>query len=600
VPYTVTSSVDGSLTTREFDGPDLSLGRSPPSDILLDDQTVAAQHARVVVEDRNFVITDLETETGTFVNGERIESVFLADKDCIRIASFELLVSFAGPDNQLGLRITRIEDTSPLGAGVNQPGEISYSAAYTLRRDVFDNNSFKRWLSASILGGILVAIPLLFLYPRALSPGTVSQAHTFIGNQCSQCHVFPHGPSNQKCEGCHKGPLHHDNQVSNPTCVSCHAEHRGMVKLSFVDNRECTQCHGALKTKDSKTQTQEPSRNFIPSVTDFVTDHPQFAISVREQDDSGRPQKKGKLIRRIRLDVDGKQILRPSKGDDKFVGFNQQFQGMIKLNHRKHVGKPIARKSDDDKVQLGCSECHTPAADGKRMQKITFANHCSGCHQNRHLQIDPNADDKKLAACTVPHGSEERVREYLIVFFSENECQPFPALELDPRLLMTKLKGQPTQSVQDKVKAAEESIYRDRCAYCHKVDRDAMPWPKVVNARIPERWFDHAEFDHKKHRLVKCESCHSGFGWRSDGSANEKKLVSVNPYESTETEDILIPGIETCRNCHRDSKSSGGAIQGTATTACGACHLYHDKDKDKNWSEKLPIEQKPVPTIQRR
>ena len=43
---------------------------------------------------------------------------------------------------------------------------------------------------------------------------------------------------------------------------------------------------------------------------------------------------------------------------------------------------------------------------------------------------------------------------------------------------------------------------------------------------------------------------------------------------SRETADVLIPGIETCRDCHRPGADS-------AESRCFECHVYHDWTKQK-------------------
>src|SRR5262249_17884397 len=137
--------------------------------------------------------------------------------------------------------------------------------------------------------------------------------------------------------------------------------------------------------------------NLKSDIQDFAH-HPPFAFSARQFDEDGRLLKDAK-IERVRFDEQGKQRLKPSEEHDpRLAGYNRTVQGAIRLNHYTHLNKPIARKGDNDKVQLSCESCHVLALDGKRMQKITFADHCAGCHQQRDLKIDPNADEKKVAA----------------------------------------------------------------------------------------------------------------------------------------------------------------------------------------------------------
>jgi len=68
----------------------LTLGRSMSADIQLDDLTVSREHARVTkTKTGDFVLEDLQSGNGTFVNGERIHSHNLEDGDVVAIGNNE-------------------------------------------------------------------------------------------------------------------------------------------------------------------------------------------------------------------------------------------------------------------------------------------------------------------------------------------------------------------------------------------------------------------------------------------------------------------------------------------------------------------------------
>ena len=51
----------------------LTVGRSPHSDLFLDDVTVSRHHARVLRDEGGFWVEDLNSLNGTYVNRKRIE-----------------------------------------------------------------------------------------------------------------------------------------------------------------------------------------------------------------------------------------------------------------------------------------------------------------------------------------------------------------------------------------------------------------------------------------------------------------------------------------------------------------------------------------------
>jgi len=73
----------------------INMGRDSSNEIVIDDPKSSRQHAKIKLEGDNFVIYDLASSNGTFVNGEKITSVKLNDGDEIKIGdtvfAFKLL-----------------------------------------------------------------------------------------------------------------------------------------------------------------------------------------------------------------------------------------------------------------------------------------------------------------------------------------------------------------------------------------------------------------------------------------------------------------------------------------------------------------------------
>ena len=72
-------------------GPEVIVGRSPDSDIFLDDITVSRHHARLRAADGGVTLTDLDSLNGTYVNRRRIEEPeSLQHGDELQIGKFRL------------------------------------------------------------------------------------------------------------------------------------------------------------------------------------------------------------------------------------------------------------------------------------------------------------------------------------------------------------------------------------------------------------------------------------------------------------------------------------------------------------------------------
>jgi hypothetical protein len=66
------------------------IGRSPDCHVFLDDVTVSRRHAEIVHENDAYVIRDLGSLNGTFVNRHRIESAVLEADDEVQIGKYRM------------------------------------------------------------------------------------------------------------------------------------------------------------------------------------------------------------------------------------------------------------------------------------------------------------------------------------------------------------------------------------------------------------------------------------------------------------------------------------------------------------------------------
>src|SRR5262245_1536359 len=460
---------------------------------------------------------------------------------------------------------------------------------------------------------------------RLYTSGPVSTKHAMFNVQCAQCHLPGRATAGQTaaptngywlkvsdhaCLKCHDGSLHHDAQTFTSTCVACHVEHKGHVELAAMSDRHCTQCHADLETKEGKPTVY--GRN----IDRFPTRHPEFAVSVKD----------GERTVRVRLD-DKAHLVDTAE---------------VCLDHQKHLKPALVRPDapwyrpgmkgvvDTPKgLQLGCTFCHQ--ADGQQayMTPISYAKHCAMCHP---LEFDR----RKFKGAVVPHDKPGIVHAFLRTRYAEapegeqpppaaaaqkkadeEESQPRrrlgsrdePAEEEQPR---ARLGGRAPSEPQEKPKAksvqdVEASLFfkdKDKqltnpCLLCHTLMAPGNPQaavrcsetnrqeprvvdqavntvraalkgergdnlPEVTATGIPSRWLPHSRFDHGAHRPLACTECHPA-------------------AKSTETKDVLLPSIASCRECHR-------GVAG-ARSGCVECHLYHDPIRTRDLNGPLTIRQ---------
>ena len=66
-------------------------GRRPDSDIFLDDVTVSRKHAEFVRRGNDFVVRDVGSLNGTYVQRDRIDEAVLKDGDEVQIGKFRMV-----------------------------------------------------------------------------------------------------------------------------------------------------------------------------------------------------------------------------------------------------------------------------------------------------------------------------------------------------------------------------------------------------------------------------------------------------------------------------------------------------------------------------
>jgi hypothetical protein len=426
----------------------------------------------------------------------------------------------------------------------------------------------------AIVGGIIGLIVFQMRGRQVFfNAGKISAPHASIADNCAKCHDqtrmtggpltpskfkqvlsdrFRHGvafePIDRKCETCHaEHTFHEPNVVQNRSCSACHQEHRGLQSLTLVASSQCASCHNnaAIMAASAQEGAQlhwtildrhpqpaqrvafnlpRPASGYTQTFPSFWNGHPEFQLNVEK-------------------------VTEPAKVRDPDV---------LRFNHQRHFASDIPLVNGR---KLDCNYCHTPQADGRYMQRISFAANCQACHS---LQFDP-----KNPELTLPHGNATAVRGFLRSLPTQyadlavrkgitgpKQIQSFVTkqiAQLRERIRSgEELERQvffatsPYQPQRDGVPVVRASFYG--CAFCHEVKPIANAAPMITKPILIDRWMAQARFDHAQHASVKCDDCH-------------------HAGQSRQTSDILMPVKANCVTCH--------SPKGKAAAECMTCHQYH-------------------------
>ena len=90
---------NGQAVSQAFSQPEVTLGRDPACDVLLDEETVSARHARLSYHHNQWWLEDLESTNGTSLNATRLNTAtVLTNGDEIQCGKARLTVSLGNND----------------------------------------------------------------------------------------------------------------------------------------------------------------------------------------------------------------------------------------------------------------------------------------------------------------------------------------------------------------------------------------------------------------------------------------------------------------------------------------------------------------------
>jgi predicted CXXCH cytochrome family protein len=455
---------------------------------------------------------------------------------------------------------------------------------------------FKRWTSLDKwkLGGSLLTLAAVVGYfayaafssagEERYSRGPVTHHHANL--ECAACHegftsvtgMFGSRTSakvsNEKCEKCHAGPLHHPDMNPSLTvsCGGCHREHRGAdASLVRLPNSDCTSCHETLSDKYK--------------ATDFVTNHPRFAFEPPEKKkDPGT------------ISFSHAQHMTPGQVYPADSSGKKKFKDLEKTEvdrYKRAQGLELGEKTDNEVVKLSCASCHQldvgdfglkekpaglteaalqPRGSGAYYQPIIYDVACKACHP---LTFDSDLKDEKGSLISAPHRVQpDELKRFVEGAYLREYVKPGPSkvfADVKNRLtaplpghLPPGEPGEVNKAVHSRTDA-ELKILSAKCTQCHSSYSEG----KVEPANIPQVWQPHARFNHVSHRVMDCRSCHPNAAALLIGDKE------ANPNASKVNTDVNLPDIANCRQCHAPAQTVSGKRIGGIRDDCTGCHSYH-------------------------
>jgi len=523
--------------------PAITIGRATDQLLHLRDRRARLQHASIEARNGDMHIVS-SAMAGVTVNGRSQRDAKLSIGDTIEVGANILSVIEApdGVDIALSFELSDAADAEHLEQSWTIPA--TGVAGWSKRR--------LSWALAVLVFVFTLLLPgFSLLSPEIASTvrdskllpddgwwlsGPVHSAHSSTAANCENCHSAAfQRVTDEACIACHTVDKHVADTdaavLGSERCASCHLEHNEPPQLVNQHQQLCADCHSNA-TVDSG----------LRSAGDFLDAHPEFQVS----------------------------LLHPAAGADGIEWYTERLElavaataerSNLLFDHKVHLGADGIITPDGTRV-IECNECHTPEPGGAKMLPISMDEHCSGCHA---LSFDPDDPSR-----VVPHGDPEGVLQALIEYYSARLLGEDPdAVDQRIRRPGTSLTREDrdraaAEARQQALAVAKDMFERRACANCHDVSRrdngSDLPW-YVLPVRLTTRFFPHANFSHAAHdtEVSDCATCHAA-------------------TTSESAQDLLMPDIATCRDCHGSAIAGRNDATQTPST-CIMCHSFHFETK---------------------
>jgi len=248
----------------------------------------------------------------------------------------------------------------------------------------------------------------------------------------------------------------------------------------------------------------------------------------------------------------------------------------LAFGHAVHLAPAGVKSPTKGRVRLDCGDCHHADASRRGFEPVSMRRDCRECHR---LQFEPAVSTRE-----VPHGDAREAATTIEEFYANLALHGTPdsfqkAFGVPGQGLLRRV-GDPDDAqrkgalalAEQKSKRVARDLFEVRvCKTCHAVKAERDGW-SVAPVKLQRLWMPQARFDHHTHAQAACVDCH-------------------DVRRSKRSTDVVMPTIQTCRQCHGGSRGSEGKV----TSSCLLCHDFHDARH--RWDPQfVPRKAKPRPT----
>lgn len=559
------------IRDRMHDGDTLTIGRASENNLHLPDLAVEQHHATIQPGPGEQLTAVSAGSLGFTHDGKNVTQAVFSARDGAELGfgSYRLVFSQDSSQDSDGpatapVTITQTQISND-GSGRDALAGFALASALPSKR-------IMAWIGLAAILLAFLAIPIYSHLNRervatadydgegqvtmdaSWSTGALSKAHHGLEDNCEACHVEPfQSVQDETCLTCHesiadhaaiprqltgRGPFSKGDELQwaiatslgkeGPgSCTTCHTEHEGAGSMEPTAETFCAECHDGMDTRLTDTK--------LGNASDFGDAHPQFKMQIYSELGQAKPT-------------------RISLSDNPTEAHGLKFPHDVHLDQSSGVTKMAqSLGSKGYGNALICADCHTPTADEVGFLPVNMEDNCEACHS---LVYDKVGSTFR----TLTHGKVDQALADLRAI-DRQPRRPISSGRKRPGAIGSASVpgnryprfGRPRSSLI----AVNNALGRDGvCGECH-IATTRNGRADVMPVNIPDYYLVLGRFDHEPHEQEECSSCH-----KASGSATSN--------------DLLIPGIAVCRDCHLGEKSTIAEVP----SSCAMCHQYHPPSND--------------------
>ena len=262
-------------------------------------------------------------------------------------------------------------------------------------------------------------------------------------------------------------------------------------------------------------------------------------------------------------------------------------EGGLKFTHAQHlsnsngVAQMWRQVAPGQGAAMDCQDCHKADPSGTRYQPVRMETACQACHSLGLQTIGGTVRQ-------LPHGQPAQVIADIRAFYGAAGSFRPTGLPVARYTRARPGEANAERRSTDLARSAAlipgkgDALIRATfapggvCGECHTVSMGGQDGVRIAPVAQPTRYLQNGWFDHRAHDNLDVRGPNGGRQWGCRDCHAADKSNNAN--------DLLLPTVANCQQCHVGEKGATNAklVRSGTASGCAMCHDYH-ADEGAPW-----------------